>query len=225
MKIYNDLVIYDDYVVLDGNTYDSVMGKHCIYIPEIETKIVLSFQGHIESTEWELGKRIREIKNGTLNPLPGFTVESLYSIVNEYRIFHLLSEKKMSPTPRQYVYIKDVQSKIFTSHWYRENNVWTIKNEGTWYSDKKGMYGYVIDDANRLEPGQYNFDKFKTLFIDTGRIKANPGALGDLEKKDGNMINNYLIDVRRSLFAMMQLQEELNIDILLKINYEQGTIS
>jgi hypothetical protein len=202
MKKYDSLVIFDNnYVEVNGETCKSIMGKHCVWIPLLEAKVILSFQGHIESTEWMRGKRSQEIKNRCLNPLPGFTMESLYSIANEFRILHLLSEQRMSPSPREYLYIKSVKSKIFTDEWY---------------TDPKGMFGYVVQDAKKLPLGRYDFSKFKSMFIDTERIKANPGALGDLERKAGNLINNYIVDVRRTMEHMMQVNEELDITKLLK---------
>lgn len=206
MKLYNELVIEDQHVLVDGIKYTSILAKHCVWIPDIETKVILSFQGHIESTAWIRGKKSENIKNRCLNPSPGFTLDSLYSVVNEFEILRLLSSHKMSPKPKQLVYFSTAKSKIFTDDWYTDN---------------KGMFGYEIEDANKIEPGQYSFDNFQTLFLNTRKIETNPGAIGDLEKKEGNLVNGHLVDVRRTMEYMMQIRKVLNIDELLKLTHNK----
>lgn len=202
VKLFDELIIKSDHVRVDGKPFDFVLGKHCAWIPALEMKVILSFQGHIESTAWDRGRKAKEIRNMSLNLNPGFTMESLYSIANEVRILQLLAEHKMSPDPKGYFYFKTATSRIFTQELYE---------------DKKGMFGYFVKDANKLPPGKYTFAKFKELFLDSGKIRANAGAIGDLEKKQGNLINMYLVDIRRTMSFMMQVSEELNINELLRI--------
>jgi len=202
VKVFDELIISEDHSRVDGKPFESTLGKHCVWIPSLEMKVILSFNGYIESTRWAAGRKAKEIRDKTINPGPGFTMESLYSIANEIRLLQLLAQHNMSPEPKNYFYFKTSTSKIFTSELYE---------------DKKGIFGYYVQNANSLPPGRYNFDKFKKLFLDTGRIKANPGAIGDLAKKDGNLVNGYLVDVRRTMEYMMQVNEELNINILLQI--------
>jgi hypothetical protein len=199
---YNEIIIYPDHVILDNNYKDSILGKHCIWIPSIEAKIILSFQGCIESTAWPRGKNADKIRMSCLNESPDFLFNSLISIVNEVEIIRKLSYCNMSPPVIGYFHIKNVISKIFTRNWY---------------SDDKGMYGYFVKNANKLPPGQYNFEKFKSLFLDTGIIKANPGAIGDLERKEGNLVNGYLVDVRRTREYCMQLNGDIDLTELEKI--------
>jgi hypothetical protein len=202
VKLFDELIIHDKYVRVDGKPFESVLGKHCVWVAALELKIVLSFQGYIESTAWERGRKAKEIRELNLNAdTPGFRLESLYSIANETRILQILSEKNMSPSPRGYAYFKTAMSTIFTKELY---------------TDKKGMFGYYVQDANKLNYGQYSFDEFKKEFLDTGRIKANPGAIGDLGKKQGNLINGFLVDVRRTCEWMMQFNGQLDIDPLLR---------
>ena len=224
LKIFNTADINIGHVEIDGKLYESILGKHCAWVPTLQAKIILSLQGYIESTEWALGKKSKQVRELSLNNInPGFTMESLYSIANEYRMLQLFAEHKMSPRPTNLLFIRTVISKIFTSSWHWDNKKdWVIAVEGEKYVDKKGMFGYLIPDATKLPKGQYNFQKFKEVFLDTGRIKANPGALGDLEKKAGNLINDYLVDVRRTMEHMMQVNEELNIDKMLEVTYEHN---
>ncbi|MFA5024998.1 MAG: hypothetical protein WC503_00625 [Candidatus Shapirobacteria bacterium] len=202
VKLFDELIIHDNYVRIDGKPLESILGKHCVWVAALELKIILSFQGYIESTAWQRGRKAKEIRELNLNAdTPGFTMESLYSIANETRILQILAEKNMSPSSRGYAYFKTAMSTIFTKELY---------------TDKKGMFGYYIQDANKLSRGQYNFEKFKEGFLDTGRIKANSGAIGDLGKKAGNLVNGYLVDVRRTREYMMQFNGQLDIDPLLR---------
>ena len=142
VKLFDELIIHDKYVRIDGKPFESVLGKHCVWVATLELKIVLSFQGCIESTAWERGRKAKEIRELNLNAnTPGFTMESLYSIANEVRILQILAEKNMSPSPKGYAYFKTAMSTIFTKELY---------------TDKKGIFGYFVQDANKLIKGQYN---------------------------------------------------------------------
>jgi hypothetical protein len=189
MKIYNELkLLSDKQAVLDDIKYDAVLGKHCLWIPSIQVKFILSLNGKIESVEWYLGRNIEQINNrkfGTEEP--GFCKESIDSINNEWIILHELSLRQMAPPVREFVYVKNFISDIY----YKR------------YCDSTGLYGYEFSDASKLPKGKYSYDRFKREFIDTGHIKASPGALGDLEKKEGNAVNGYLVDVRRTIWDMM----------------------
>jgi SAM-dependent methyltransferase len=198
MKIYNKLIFENknNFVILDNQKYEIVKGKHCLWIPALESKFILSFNGNIDSFFWKEGQNKRNIEMQSVNN-GGFTDESIKSITAEYEIFKMLNKYKMSPKPLNFLYVKNFINDIFTS---------------ALYCDAGGIYGYQIPNATRLTPGKYTFKKFKELFLDTGKIIASPGAIGDLEKKEGNLINGYLVDVRRSLFDMMEVQHSRLLD-------------
>ena len=187
MKNYKELVLLNEALVcLDGVEYDAILGKHCLWIPGIESKFVISLNGRPESVAWERGLNKDLIDARTF--VAKNRKEILTTLVNEHTIFTLLSKKKMSPEPGEQIKIKAFVSSIFYPN----------------YSDSKGIYGFRFPDANKLPPGKWNMEKFKLQFINTGKIEASPGALGDLEKP-GNIVNNYLIDCRRTLFDMMKV--------------------
>ncbi|MCK9371457.1 hypothetical protein M0R04_16195 [Candidatus Dojkabacteria bacterium] len=177
---------YDVRVRLDGQEYDAKLGKHCLWVPGIESKFVISLNGRPESVAWARGRNKEMIDSYKF--ISKNKKEIMSTLVTEYTLFTLLSEKKMSPCPGEQIKVKTFISSIF----YPD------------YLDAKGIYGFIFPDANKLPAGKWNFDKFKQLFIDTGKIEASPGALGDLNK-EGNVVNNYLIDVRRSIFDMMRV--------------------
>jgi len=187
MKNYKELVLVDDTkVILDGKNYDAVLGKHCLWIPEIESKFIISLNGRPESIAWQRGLNKELIESNKF--IAKNRKEIIDTLNNEHGIFSLLAKKKMSPQPGEQIRIKVFISSIFYPN----------------YADTKSIYGFKFPDANKLPPGNWNFEKFKQLFIDTGLIKASPGALGDLNK-EGNVVNKYLIDVRRTIWDMMRI--------------------
>jgi 2-polyprenyl-3-methyl-5-hydroxy-6-metoxy-1,4-benzoquinol methylase len=205
-KIYKLLEINNDKVILDGKKYSAIKGKHAIYIPEINTKFILSFNGKIESYVWKRGKNKTEIENFTFNDnIKGFNEESLLSILNEYQMFEMLSKSKKTPIISGLVYVETVISDFFP---------------GTLHADPIGMYGYIIQNANKLVPGHWNYNSFLNEFIDNNKIKASPGALGDLKKGD-NTINGYLVDLRRTFWDCMNVVELIYNTDDIKINLDK----
>jgi len=193
MNIYKEARINKESVILDGKKYDSVMGKHCVWIPEIQTKLVLSFHGGIDSKGWMRGSKKEQINKFTFNDKnSGWSDEALTSLVTEFTLLETLWVDQMAPKPMDYVFIKNVTSNIFTI--------------GV-HCDSQGWYGYEVMDASKLPAGKYSFDKFDQLYLKSGIIQASQGALGDLAKKEGNLVNGYLVDVRRSLFDMMVIAD------------------
>ena len=206
IKLYNKAVISDNNIIIDGEEYPIKIGKHAVWIPSLNSgaKIVLSYKGIIESRSWKKGRNVKEIKNDTFGQQEGFEVKSLKSIVNEYEIIKMLSRYYMSPPVNGIFHIKK-----FTSNFFKDN-----------FTDDKGVYGYYILDAHKMRPGEWNFDRFISNFYDEFEFSEWTlertdlrrgiwgGCLGDLHKID-NIINNYLIDVRRTVWDMMVLK---NVD-------------
>jgi hypothetical protein len=188
---YNSAEISGSNIIIDGITYGCIVGKHCIWIPELEIKIPWVFNGKIESIlHWERGRNAEQLKNQTFNDnTSGWDELTLISIQNEYNIFELLAEKDMSPKPYGYVYIKTITSDFL---------------RGAKHTDPMGCIGFYIKNANKLPPGKYNSDRFIREYIQGGWITCSDGAIGDL-RKDGNVINGYLIDIRRTIWDMMRL--------------------
>lgn len=98
------------------------------------------------------------------------------NIINELTILTALNILNMSPKIHGLVYIKK-----FITNCPFNNNV-----------DKNGTYGYIMEDATKLQPINININKFKKL-----PIKYSKAAYNDLIR-DKNNINGYIVDVRRS---------------------------
>ena len=207
-RIYDEIVIFENVAVIDKKGYKIVKGKHSIWIPDLEFKIPWTLNGKITSfKDWREGKDQHEIKYGHYGTkVKGFEDETLISIINEYTIFNELAKLNMGPKVSGLVYFKTAISDFFP---------------GKSYEDKNGVYAYMIEDANRLRDGDFIFyegefnkygwyqseylpPKFELQFLD--RLIASKGAIGDMKKKD-NIINGFLIDVRRTFSDMMVLKD------------------
>jgi len=207
-KTYKLLEVMNGNVVLDGKKYNAIKGKHAIYIPDISTKFILSFNGKIESYTWMKGRNKEEIENFTFNDKSGgFDEESLKSILNEFQMFEMLSTTKKTPKVEGLVFVETVISDFFPN---------------TLHADPVGMYGYIVQDAKKLVQGFWNYNGFLADFITTNKINASPGALGDLKKGD-NTVNGYLVDLRRTFWDCMTVVEPKysTDDIRIKVDEEQ----
>lgn len=217
-KIYDNATIKDSYMTLDGNNYGIKKGKHAIWVPLLTGKIIWSFQGKITPyNNWRDGKDVHNIKYKAYYGGEGFEPESLQSIYNEYRIFELLASKNFGPKVNGMFYIRAVTSDFLGPEPEKV------------YEDKKGVYGIIIDDAFKYsEHGRYKFDvesnargyyevdhlpeAFENEILPL--LDISPGAIGDMKKRD-NIVNGYLIDIRRTIWDTMKLK---NLD---KEEYKQ----
>jgi len=196
MDLYNLAEIKNNHIILDGQQYRLVKGKHEMWVPDKEMKIVWSFNGKIESyVDWDKGRNRKAIEAQTFNELEGWDRGTLKSILDEYYIFSELNRWNMSPGIKGLFYIKNVISDYPLG----------LEN-----CDSMGMYGFYIQDAKKLEKGEFTLERFKGQMIDTGLVTASKTAMGDLEKDNPsaytniNLINGYLIDVRRTRWDMMK---------------------
>ena len=201
--IYDKIVIKGDKAHFESDEYYVKKGKHSLWIPELEMKIPWSLNGKITSfRDWKKGKDVESITNYTFGNIK-WEVESLQSIMNEYTIFKEFEKVKFSPPMNGIFHIKTCISDFYGKEMYE---------------DRIGLYGYYMEDANKLPKGKYTFEKFVKKFFDrmtfsewtqkrTDRGKGIfGGALGDLRKIE-NTINGYLIDVRRSMFDMLKWKD------------------
>ncbi len=72
------------------------------------------------------------------------------------------------------------------------------EHPGAWHADPCGAWGYQMADATTLPPGRFSLERMREL-----PIAGSPGAWGDVEKP-GNVVNGYLVDVRRSAWDMLR---------------------
>jgi hypothetical protein len=225
-KIYNEAVIKGNGITIDGKYFSAVKGKHSIWVPGPEMKIPWSYNGKITSfKDWEKGKDAKEIEDRTFNSENRYwDRESLQSIMNEYTIFKKMDDLQLAPPIKGMFYIKNITSDFIPD---------VLTN------DTKGVYGYYMRDAYKMEQqGKYNFndndladnygyyrvdylpDRFENHIEPLLIISA--GAKGDMRKED-NIIKGYLIDIRRSIFDMMTLKD-LPEDAYKEIEYRENDI-
>jgi len=206
--IYNEAIIEGNGITIDGKFFSAVKGKHSIWVPGPELKIPWSYNGKITSfRDWEKGKNAEEIEDRTFNSENRYwDRESLQSIMNEYLIFKKMADLLLAPPIKGMFYIKNVVSDFIP---------------GTLTSDSKGVYGFNIRNAyNMGESGHYTFNEpansygyYKVDYLPDRFEKhieplldISDGAKGDMRKED-NVINGYLVDIRRSMFDNMTLKD------------------
>jgi hypothetical protein len=223
-KIYNEAIIKGNGITIDGKFFSLIKGKHSVWAPGPEMKIPWSYNGKITSFKhWEKGKDAEEIKNRTFNSENRYwDRESLQSIMNEYTIFKKMADLQLAPPIKGMFYIKNITSDFIPD---------VLTN------DTKGVYGYYMRDAYKIkDQGHYTFNCIPSAYgyYDTEHLPdrfekhiepllvISPGAKGDMKKED-NIINGYLIDIRRSIFDMMILKD-LSEDAYKEIEYKENDI-
>lgn len=120
-----------------------------------------------------------EIRKRSRPAEPGYPLDS---IVDEYNIMRALVADNMSPPVGDLIFFREVISTF----------------PGAYHSDPCGAYGYEVADAGQLQPGRFSITAMRTL-----PIEGSEGAWGDVLKPD-NIVNGYLVDVRRSGFDMLK---------------------
>lgn len=181
MKVYNYGFFDITKVIIDGKEIKAVFGKHEIYLPGTQEKLIFSVRGKIVSYG-VCRYKDEMIANGLL--FAGFEWQEKYleNIVNEYSLLKFLASKNLAPPIGDMIFIKN-----------------TFINLGDYgILDEVGMFGYEMKDVYTLPPGNFNIDVVNELF-ESGIIEASQGAKNDLTNtKRKNLINGYCIDVRRS---------------------------
>lgn len=154
------------YDVLDLTASDIVIGKHSVWLPDLQIKVPF---------QW--GGRIQKYRH------PHETAYPLDLITEEVGLLNWLGSRKFSPAVGRWVYFKTVIS----------------EHPGGWWADPLGAYGYEMANAWALPKGGLQGDSVgQTIQLAVGAsVSASPGAWNDLNKP-GNVVNGYLVDVRRS---------------------------
>ena len=104
------------------------------------------------------------------------------SLPHELRILRALADLGMAPPVGDLVYIETLIS----------------NHPGGWHADPCGVWAYEMADASELPPGRFDLEAMKAL-----PIVGSEGAWGDV-CKPGNVVNGYLVDVRRSGFDLLR---------------------
>lgn len=104
------------------------------------------------------------------------------TLPHELAILHALAAERMAPPVGDLVRIRTLIS----------------NHLGAWHADPLGAWGYEMADASLLPPGRFSLDRMREM-----PIAGSDGAWGDIAKP-GNIVNGYLVDVRRSAFDMLR---------------------
>jgi len=114
---------------------------------------------------------------------PHETAYPLDLLTEEVGLLRWLAARRYAPSVGEWVYFKTVIS----------------EHPGGWWADPLGAYGYEMTDAAALPEGKLSgVDVGQTIQLAVGAsISASLGAWSDLNKP-GNVVNGYLVDVRRS---------------------------
>jgi len=99
------------------------------------------------------------------------------TIGEEVALLQALAARKWAPPVGDWVFFETVIS----------------EHPGVRWADPLGAIGYEMTDAHTLSSGEFSLSNFRT----SGLVEGSPGAWGDLDKP-GNIVNGYLVDVRRS---------------------------
>jgi hypothetical protein len=198
MRIIKQAEILNDATILiDGDKYDLVIGKHSFYVLgyyEFGLKITNSHNGKIEPyTDWQYGFNKEEIQSGNFNIFDtgidwGF--ESKKSLVSEYMIMKHLAKNHMAPEIGDTFYIENFISDY--PYGYKR-------------CDSIGRYGYMMKDANKAIPVERDtIDILEAIRGIKKIVIPSERTIGDFKKKD-NLVNGYLIDIRRTIWDMVSL--------------------
>jgi len=98
------------------------------------------------------------------------------TIPHELAILRALAAESMAPTIGELVRIETLIS----------------EHPGAYHADPVGCWAYEMADATKLPSGRFSIERMKAL-----PIAGSTGAWGDVAKP-GNVVNGYLVDVRRT---------------------------
>lgn len=101
---------------------------------------------------------------------------------HEVAILRALAAEGMAPPIGEWVWIDTLIS----------------NHPGGWHADPCGAVAFEMADATKLPPGRFSLERMRAL-----PIAGSDGAWGDV-LKPGNVVNGYLVDVRRSGFDMLR---------------------
>lgn len=104
------------------------------------------------------------------------------TLPHELAILRALAAEKMAPPIGEVVFVETLVS----------------AHRGAWHADPVGAWGYEQADAWSLPRGRFSLEHMRAMPID-----GSAGAWGDVEKP-GNVVNGYLVDVRRSAWDMLR---------------------
>lgn len=191
-------------ILLDCKEYKAMRGKHSIWIPDLQMKFPFQYNGVvIEYKDVKLGQHWSKIINGTWGTEKNSRRNSFFNIIEEYVMFDLLFKKRYSPNVCNFFFIKQITSEF----------PWGKKN-----IDSKGILGFFMVDANNYPHKTFSKEQFEIDFIKTGILKVSASALTDITMATrNNLVNNYIVDLRRSYQDAVHLGNEKDLKTVLNV--------
>ena len=133
---------------------------------------------------FQWGGRVQKYKH------PKEATYDLWNIAEEYAMVEYLAGNGMAPPLHGWVYFKTVIS----------------DHIGAWWADPCGAYGYITEDANTLPKGKFDYKWMQSNPL----FKGSEGAWNDIMVPERqNVVNGYLVDVRRSVFDMINYSGDI----------------
>jgi SAM-dependent methyltransferase len=106
------------------------------------------------------------------------------TIPHELAILRALAAEGMAPPIGEVAFVETLVS----------------EHVGAWVADPVGAWGYEMADARKLPPGRFSIERMRQL-----PISGSEGAWNDIGVPGrDNVVNGYLIDVRRSAWDMLR---------------------
>lgn len=163
----------------------AIVGRHAVWIP--------GENGWGIKVPFQWGGRVQKYRH------PDEGRYGLETLDEERALLAYLHHRGTAPEIGERVYFRDVIS----------------EHPGCRWVDPCGAYGYRMRDARRLPPGPVTADVVARLRAER-RVVGSDGAWSDLLVPErGNILNGYVIDIRRSGFDMLRLAGDLDPAMIL----------
>lgn len=157
----------------------AVIGKHAVWLPPHDRRSLYGIK-----IPFQFGGRVQKYRH------PNEASYDLGTLGTEYTLLMWLALQSCAAPLGDWVYYKTVIS----------------EHLGTWWADPLGAYGWEMADATRMRVPGKAADPVLRAMRSAGDVIGSAGAWGDLMHPDrGNILNNYIIDVRRSGFDCLKL--------------------
>lgn len=157
----------------------AVIGKHAIWLPPRSNRSLYGVK-----IPFQFGGRVQKYRH------PNEASYDLTTLGTEYTLLMWLALQRCAPPLGDWVYYKTAIS----------------EHLGAWWADPLGAYGWEMADATRMSVTGKATEPVLRAMRSAGDVVGSAGAWGDLLHPDrDNILNNYVIDVRRSGFDCLKL--------------------
>src|SRR5574343_141968 len=141
MVKYKLLEIDGKSVKIDGKIFSAIYGKHEIYLPEKEEKIIFSIRGKTIPYK-ECVKKKEKINNGSIFNGNNWNEVYIQNIENEYSLLKFFESKNYSPKIGDMIFFEKC-----------------ISIMGDYIIiDDVGVYGYKMKNVNNIQKGEASLE-------------------------------------------------------------------